>query len=439
MPKRYHGGLWLSLDKKPAVDRPIDELSAPARVVIPLLQHRGEPAALCVHEGDRVLLGQPVGTGAGDSSCSVHSSVSGTVTDIAELVHPLAGSSQAVVIQSDGEDTPYEYAPARRDAFKMEPDEIIARIRTVAVASTRGLEPPLWRRLSDMAQKRVRTLVVNAVESEPYICGAQKRIEEEPERIASGLFAMVRAAGCKNAVLAVSDDYGEEPEDVVKAASLRDFAVKLVRVPSKYPSGFDEYLLHFLTGRSLAGPPSFDTGEYGFVSAEDCFLVARAIELGSPQTSCIVTVSGNAVANPQVFEIRLGTSVRDVLERCGLSFEPERVVLGSAMRGTAIDDLHTPVTKPVNAILALRPSSRRRQPSLCINCGKCARVCPRGLYPHLIALSALNADWDACSQLHIEDCIECGSCSYICPGRMPVVELIKNLKKAHAAESGTRA
>jgi electron transport complex protein RnfC len=50
--------------------------------------------------------------------------------------------------------------------------------------------------------------------------------------------------------------------------------------------------------------------------------------------------------------------------------------------------------------------------------------------PNYIAMRAVLADIEACAALHIENCIECGSCAYICPGRMPIVELIKNIKKA---------
>lgn len=432
MPKRYHGGLWLNLNKKPAADRPIDELSAPARVVVPLLQHKGEPAQLCVKKGDHVLLGQPVGTGGRDVSCSVHSPVSGIVVDITEISHPLAGTSTAVVLQNDGEDTPYESIPQRRDAAKMTPEDIVARIRTVAVtAVSSGF--PLWWKIGEIARKGVKTLVINAVESEPYLCNAQKLMEEDPEEVASGFLAIMKAAGCKRGVLAVGDDTGSECDDVIKAASLLGFGIKLLRMPPKYPSGYEKFLCRAVTGERLPeGALPEDVG-VSFVYAEDCYNVYRGFRQGMPQITRIVTVAGSAVANPQVFEIRIGTSIHEVLERCGLSFEPERVVLGSSMSGVAVDDLNIPITKNTGALLALRAAGRR-QPSRCISCGKCVRVCPQRLFPNFIALNAVNADWKACSALHIESCIECGSCSYICPGRMPIVELIKNLKKAQLAE-----
>ncbi|MDR3644026.1 MAG: RnfABCDGE type electron transport complex subunit C [Clostridia bacterium] len=434
MSKRYHGGIWLGLNKRPAIDRPVDELSAPARVVIPLLQHRGESAALCVKKGDRVQMGQPLGTDVKGISCAAHSSVSGAVYDITEIDHPIIGKSVAVVVQNDGNDAPFGYVPPERDAAKMSPDEIISRIKRVSIASACGPDYPLWARLRRMADFHIRTLVLNAVETEPYICNAQKLIEEDPEQIASGFYAMMKATGCVDALLAVSDDYGTETDDIRKAASLMGYELRLLRVPQKYPSGHEKFLFRVMTGEALRDGISPEEMETGFVYAEDCLGVYRAIRNGTPQITKVVTVAGSAVGNPQVFEIRIGTSIHDVLERCSLSFEPERVVLGSAMRGTAVDDLHTPVIKPVYALLALKSDGKRRQPARCINCGKCSKVCPQGLFPNFIALNAVNADFGACHELHIENCIECGSCSYICPGRMPIVELIKNMKKARVEE-----
>ena len=60
----------------------IVDLPAPPRVTIPLSQHIGAPAELCVQKGDRVKIGQVLGEAGGFVSAPVHSSVSGTVVHI---------------------------------------------------------------------------------------------------------------------------------------------------------------------------------------------------------------------------------------------------------------------------------------------------------------------------------------------------------------------
>jgi Na+-translocating ferredoxin:NAD+ oxidoreductase subunit C len=280
-----------------------------------------------------------------------------------------------------------------------------------------------------MAENKAKTVVINAVETEPYICTSQKIIAENPDDVAQGLLLVMKCAGAKNAVLAISDDV---PHDIVRgmaeSARLAGIMLTVAHIPQKYPYGNERYLLNEIFSHELAQEP--EKPHVDFVLAQDCVNVRRAVLDGLPQLTRIITVAGDAVENPQNVEVRIGTTVRDVLEYCGLSFDPDRVVLGSAMRGVAVTSLTTPITKPVGAVLALKASRGGLGKSICINCGKCVGVCPQGLMPNYIAMRAVKADFDALRELHISDCIECGSCAYICPGRMPIVELIKNIKKA---------
>lgn len=60
----------------------IQDMPLPESVVLPLGQHIGAPATPCVKKGDRVLVGQVIGTPNGFVSAYIHSSVSGTVTAV---------------------------------------------------------------------------------------------------------------------------------------------------------------------------------------------------------------------------------------------------------------------------------------------------------------------------------------------------------------------
>jgi electron transport complex protein RnfC len=429
MLKSFSGGIWLDLNKTPAIDRPIDTVAAPLRPIFPLLQHKGEAAVLCVKKGNKVQSGQPLGNSGTGNSAAVHSSVSGKVIDIIDYKHPLTGNCTAVVVENDGNDTPYEYTSQNRDIKAIPAAEIMAHVRKAAIASNGGIDIPLWARLTLMKEKEVDTLVINAVESEPYICSSQKLMDENPEEVAFGISCIMKIIGCHNVILAVSDDYKSETDDVIKSAHLMGIKIKLDRVWQKYPSGHEKYLLKILTGTLLKNNETSEDMQYGLVFAEDCLNVCNAVRHGMAKITKIITVAGGAIGNPQNLEVKLGTTIHDILEHCGLILEPERIVLGSAMRGIAINDLSLPIVKPVTAILALAGKELRAISPKCINCGKCVTVCPERLLPNYIAQSAVNADIDSCRELNIMNCIECGSCAYICPGRMPIVELIKNIKK----------
>lgn len=424
----FTGGLWLDLKKKPAVDRPVEPLEAPSKLYIPLRQCKGSTPEFIIREGSRVRMGEPIATGG---ACDIHSPVSGRVLEIRPSDHPISGMGLMAVIENNGKDTPYEQPAAPRNLSKLPKEEILAAIRKAAVISTGGLDTPLAQRLNDMCGKHIDTLVINAVETEPYICTAEKLLSESPEKISKALVFLLKITGAKKAILAVSDDFDHgSVKDMIESAHLEGIELKLSRIRQKYPSGYSALLYRLLTGKKLLPGKDPESEGIGFVSVEELYETYKAVVEAQPQITRIVTVAGGAVENPQNLEVRIGTPVHDVLEHCGLKYDPERVVLGSIMRGVAIADMNTPIVKPVSAVLALTEKKAGAVHPLCVNCGRCAKVCPQRLLPNYIAMLAIKADFDACSMLHIQDCIECGSCAYICPGRMPLVELIKNIKKA---------
>lgn len=432
--KNLRGGMWLELAKSPAVTRPVAELKAPLKIYLPLRQFKGSLPEFCVLKGSRVLMGQPVALAGDGDSCPLHSPVSGAVTEIKDCDHPLGGRSKMIVIENDGRDLPFEKTIAKSKNTKGA--EIIEALKKAGTVSASGFEPPLWVKLETMARKKVKTIVINAVETEPYICSSQKILDEIPDSVAKGISLIMDCTGAKSAVLAISDDTPPEiVEGMKESAHLEGLKLKVAHIPQKYPLGNETYLLRELFRREIKNAPE-KSGEspvdlhVGFICAEDCANASNAVADGQPQLTRIITVAGDAVENPQNIEVRIGTTVRDVLDHCGLSFDPDRVVLGSAMRGVAVTDLNTPITKSVTAVLSLKASRGGFVKSQCINCGKCVKVCPEGLLPNYIAMRAVKADFNALNELHINDCIECGLCAYICPGRMPIVELIKNIKKA---------
>ena len=64
----------------------------------------------------------------------------------------------------------------------------------------------------------------------------------------------------------------------------------------------------------------------------------------------------------------------------------------------------------------------------CIRCAMCLDVCPIGLVPAQIALSAQRGRFELADEWGAPDCIQCGACEYICGARRPLVHLIRLAK-----------
>jgi electron transport complex protein RnfC len=70
-------------------------------------------------------------------------------------------------------------------------------------------------------------------------------------------------------------------------------------------------------------------------------------------------------------------------------------------------------------------------PTPCLNCGKCADVCPMHLMPMQTAFYAASKDFESAAKYgNTMSCIECGACAYICPARRPLIQAIRSTKSA---------
>lgn len=419
MVKSAPGGLWLDLDGKIDESRPLRSMPAPGRLFYPLPQKRGKAASPLVKEGARVLIGQPLCTDGGELFSPVHASVSGSVARIGDSELPYIGKCTVVEVENDRKACFYGQRPRARDYYAIPPRELNALIRNAGIESEgAGADTvPLWYKLEALGAAGVKTLLLNAVEDEPFLSRSAAVNARCAHDAAFGLCCLLKTCGASQAVLAVSDGGADGPEKVAAAAKRIGFPLEIRRVRAKYPAGDENLLPHRL---------NFDGA--AVVYPGDCYNVCRAVKETCPQISKIISVAGDCVQNPQNLEVKLGTRVNDILDFCGLCAEPERVVLGGVMRGEAAGDLSVPLTKRVDAVLALKSAGKGRG-AVCIRCGRCAGVCPRRLLPLFLFRAAVKADMEECRRLGIENCIGCGCCSYVCPGGMPVSALIGTIKR----------
>ena len=145
----------------------------------------------------------------------------------------------------------------------------------------------------------------------------------------------------------------------------------------------------------------------------------------------IVTVTGDAIANPRNYKVRIGTSYSQLIEEAGgFKTEPEKIICGGPMMGFSMFDLNAPITKTSTALLALTTDEvSMMEPGPCINCGRCVEVCPGRVVPSRLADDAERFDEEAFLKHDGMECCECGCCSFICPAKRPLTQEIKSMRK----------
>ena len=159
--------------------------------------------------------------------------------------------------------------------------------------------------------------------------------------------------------------------------------------------------------------------------------IYKAVMLGRPVIDRIVTVTGDAIAQPKNFLVSTGTNMNELVEAAGgFKSQPEKIISGGPMMGFSMYGLDIPCTKTSSAILSfLQDEVSHVQETACINCGRCVSVCPGHVIPARLATFAQHGDMEKFQEFDGMECCECGCCSYICPAKRPLTQSIKSMRK----------
>ena len=400
----------------------------PAELVIPLAQHIGAPAIPCVTAGQRVARGQVVGQANGFVSVPVHASTSGLVTAVEPRPHPCGAELTAVVLQPDGEDTwAEEYQKQSFHVLSIE--AMLERIREAGVVGMGGAAFPTHVKLDPPQGKSINTVIVNAVECEPWLTADRRVLLEQTEKVLTGLEILQEVSGADRAYIGLEDNQPDVATLLAPHCQKRD--IGLAVLPTKYPQGAERQLIYAVTGRRVParGLP-MDVGvlvqNVGTIAA-----LTDAVTRGRPLIERMVTISGPGVARQRNLRVRIGTPVDHLLKHCGVTEEPAMVILGGPMMGAAQHTQAVPVMRGTSGVLAFRRQDLcTTAAGPCVRCGRCVAACPMRLQPTFIADFVRRDELELAERFAARNCIECGSCSFVCPANIPLVQSIRYAKGA---------
>ncbi len=420
MNKFFFGGIHPTYNKEMSSQSVDFHTVVPKQLVFPMHQHIGAPCKPLVRVGDRVLRGQKIGDG--DGMCvPVHASVSGTVVAIEPRLHPNGQTVESIVVDNDFKDESVEFTPC--DASDI--DSVLHAIREAGIVGMGGAAfPSNLKTLSAMGN--VDTLIANACECEPYITSDDSLLKTTPEQVFEGMMILKKIFSPDRMVIAVEDNKTVAIERLNKLAEgYPDVEIEVL--PTRYPQGSEKQLIQAVTGRQVPPGGLPISVECVVFNASTFAAIYQAVSQGMPLIQRIVTVSGEAIAKPQNFIVRIGTPFRDIIELAGgLNDKTERVISGGPMMGVAQSDLSVPVVKATNSILCLlKDKNGQAENPVCLRCGKCLGVCPMHLQPLYLYRFANAGKTEQLSRLNVMDCMECGSCAFTCPGKLPLVEKIR--------------
>ena len=426
----FRGGIHPYEGKELSKDHPIEKYLPKGDLVYPLSQHIGAPSVPCVKKGDTVLAGQKIADAGGFVSVPLHASVSGTVKGIEKRLNATGSMVDCIVIENDQQYQETEFQEARLEDLTKE--EILNRIKEGGVVGMGGAGFPTHVKLAPKDPSKIEYILVNGAECEPYITSDYRRMIEEPEKVVKCLQVILTLFDSAKGYICIEDN---KPDCIAKMKELvKDIdRIEVKEMMTKYPQGGERTLIYAATGREINS--SMLPADVGCVvdNVETVISVYKAVILGRPVNSRVVTVTGDGIKEPKNLLVLAGTDMSELVDAAGgLKGKIAKAISGGPMMGFALYDLHVPCTKTTSAFLFLEHdavSEAQEIQTACINCGRCVSVCPGHVLPARLAKLAERGDMAGFEALDGMECCECGCCSYICPAKRPLTQSIKSMRK----------
>ncbi len=427
------GGIHPHARKSLSDTAKIQNLPKPEIIIIPMSQHLGAPAVVCVKKGDIVSAGQKVGSGESFISADVHSSVYGTVQDIQPIVLSNGIETNAVFIETDDISEPQtEFTYIDKDILERStPQELLKIIKDAGIVGMGGAAFPAHVKFNIPKGKQAEYLVINGVECEPYLTADHRLMLENTEEILVGISVISKIIGAGKIIIGIEANKMNAARKFEQVIEEKRLPIKIQPLRVKYPQGDEKQLLKAVIGREV--PSGGLPIEIGAIVSNvgTAYAIYEAVTKRKPVIDRVVTISGNAIKNPGNFRALVGTPIKVLIDAAGgFQEEPAKIVAGGPMMGFAFFNLEAPLTKGMSGILALTKSDLDfSSETACISCGKCVTVCPMGLQPTRLFRFINNSKFSDAMSLNLMDCKECGCCSYSCPAKIPLVHGFKYGKK----------
>lgn len=427
--KTFKGGAHPYDGKKMSRDCPIEILNPGDTLVYPLSQHIGAMAKPLVKAGDRVLVGQKIAEKGGFISANIHSSVSGTVKAIEKRLVATGGMVDSIIVENDGM---YEEAAPifSGNPDELSKDEIIKIIEEAGIVGMGGAGFPTNVKLSPQNADIIDSIIVNGAECEPYLTSDYRRMVEQTDKLVKGLKIVLKIFPDAKGYFGIEDNKPEAIEALLKATENED-RIEVVPLKTKYPQGGERSMIYAVTGRKINS--KMLPADVGCIvhNVDTIYAIYNAVYNGKPLIERIVTITGDAVRTPKNFQVRIGTSFRELIDAAGgFTTEPEKIISGGPMMGFSFFNIDVPVVKGSSSLLAfIKDDVSHEEPSACIRCGRCAAACPEHLLPMKLAALAGQNEPEEFKKLGGMECVECGCCSYVCPAKRQVTQSVRSMKK----------
>lgn len=387
-------------------------------IYVPVVAPNGKEMDVLVKEKDSVKVGTVL-CKRNDFYVPIYSSVSGKVKEIKELYNSALGKKCShLVIENDFK---YNEVLLKTIDYKTSDKEtILNSIKEAGIVGLGGAGFPTYVKYSSNAV--INSLLVNAVECEPYLTTDYVTMKENVNYLLEGCKILIKLSEAKEAVIAFKNNK-KDLKEMLDKELINYPNIRVVLVKDKYPMGWEKALVKTVFKKNYEKLPS----EVGIIvnNAQTVISVAKALIEGKVISNRIITVSGNAI-NPANVIVPVGTLAKNILEKCGYTEEEVCVLAGGPMTSKSNISDEFAIQTNNGGLIVMKKKVYETLP--CLRCGKCIENCPAGLQPIQLKNAFDSKDVKELQAFDCSKCVECGMCSFVCPSKIELTDAIKKAK-----------
>ena len=253
--------------------------------------------------------------------------------------------------------------------------------------------------------KNKKVLILNGIEDEPYLVTKTTLHKTYPKEILSTLDLLAESFKIERIEMYFKESDRESIEAFSKEIGTYP-NIKIEILPDLYPIGDNNVLSKYLRLDDDAT----------IIQTEEILSIYEEGVRKRVKDIVFVTITGNAIKNPMVIKIKIGTPLKEVIEELiKIKKGNYQVLLNGLMKGKHIDIEEYIIDSSTKAIYFMKENNLKEEK--CITCGKCIEVCPLNCNPYRSYLTK--------GKYQSKNCISCGLCSFICPSHINLIKYVK--------------